>query len=320
MKTASTVLCVFFACLMAPGAIAQDAGQIVFSTTPIDAASPGGLTDTIASGQPIYAVAILEKPLPALAGKTSASKVPVEIFLYELKAPLYDYQEPSEAQLETASLTVSGAALQDAHLPVDIVPVPDAMTAYGSPDLTYRKFGPEFAGPVKFAKRLGQLEPGEHEIIVRVKCNYQDVAEGRFTLKGDDYSSYAAQAGQINDAATGAKTRSTTMPAPAMSDPALEKEMIAAFTASQTYRDRIGGEVQRIVIIDPDWTIRRNQLTGAILHRYIRAHIAVKNDDGTCTLWQLVTFQQDYVGGAFQATKFDGVGDPVPIPCANVAG
>ncbi|MCJ7484252.1 MAG: hypothetical protein MUO31_14965, partial [Thermodesulfovibrionales bacterium] len=57
---------------------------------------------------------------------------------------------------------------------------------------------------------------------------------------------------------------------------------------------------------------------GIILHRYIRAAIAVKNSDGTCTVWPLVTFQQDYVGDKFQKTRFDGVGNPYKIPCEHV--
>ena len=64
------------------------------------------------------------------------------------------------------------------------------------------------------------------------------------------------------------------MPKSARSDKKLEKEMIAAFKSSQTYRDRVKGDVVRVVIVDPDWMMRRNQLTGIILHRYIRAAIA----------------------------------------------
>jgi hypothetical protein len=94
--------------------------------------------------------------------------------------------------------------------------------------------------------------------------------------------------------------------------------MIGALKSSKTYQERIKGEVIRVVIVDPDWMIRRNEITGVILHRYIRATIAVKNSDGTCTVWQLVTFQQDYVGNKYQKTRFDGVGDPYKIPCENV--
>ena len=238
--------------------------------------------------------------------------------MYELKPPLYDYQQPSEAQLEFGSLTVTGDALQKNFLPVDIVPNIGAMTAYGQADFAYKKFGPKFDGPVKFAEKLAKLEPGDHTIVVKVKCNYNFVAEGTFTLTGDDFTVFDAKAQELNEAASGLKTQDTVMPKAAKSDPALEKEMIAAFVGSQTYQDRIKGEVIRIVIIDPDWMIRRHEITGVILHRYIRAAIAVKNGDGSCTLWNLVTYQQDYVSDAFQATRFDGVGDPVKIPCGNV--
>jgi hypothetical protein len=312
-----------FACLVAlasSAALAQDPGTIVFSSSMIDPANPAGLSDSFEAGQPIYAMAFLDKTLPAYTNRKTATKVDTEVFLYELKQPLYDYQDPSEVQLEFGSLLVSGDALQQEHLPIDIVPDPGAMTAYGHPELSYKKFGPSFDGPVKYAAKLSQLEPGEHAIVVKLKCNYEVVAEGSFTLAGEDFASYETASADINAAAQGAKTRSTVMPAAKMSDPALEQEMIAAFKASQTYKDRVKGEVKRLVIIDPDWMIRRNELTGVILHRYIRAAIAVTNADGSCTLWNLVTFQQDYVSDAFQPTRFDGVGDPVPIPCDKVAG
>jgi hypothetical protein len=308
----------FLACLLCLNASAQTAGEIVFSTRAIDPASPALLTDQFAPGDNIYSVAYFDKSLAGLTGKNTAGKVTVEIFLYELKAPLYDYQEPSEAQLETSTFTITGDALQKKFLPVDIVPGTGSMTAYGQPEFSYKKFGPKFDGPVKFAEGLAKLEPGDHTIVVKVNCNYNFVAEGSFTLSGDDFTVFDAKAQELNEAAAGLKTQETAMPKAAMSDPALEKEMIAAFTGSQTYKDRIGGEVIRIVIIDPDWMIRRHDISGIILHRYIRAAIAVKNGDGSCTLWNLVTFQQDYVSNAFQKTKFDGVGDPVKIPCENV--
>jgi hypothetical protein len=203
-------------------------------------------------------------------------------------------------------------------LPLDIVPRTDAMTAYGSQELVYQKFGGEFYGPVIFAAALGRLEPGEHTIVVKLSCNYQFVSTGKFTIKGGDYAAYQKMSKDLNGAASGAGTKSAVMPKAARTDKGLEAEMTGAFKNSQTYRDRIKGEVLRVVIMDPDWMIRRNELTGIILHRYIRAAIAVKNSDGTCTAWPLVTFQQDYAGGKFQKTRFDGVGDPYKIPCENV--
>ena len=215
-------------------------------------------------------------------------------------------------------MTISGTALQNNYLPLDIVPGTGDMTAYGDPNLVYKKFGPKYAGPVEFAERFSKLEAGEHEIIVKVKCNYNVVSEGKFILKGDDFSVYQKKSDAINTSASNLKTKVTVMPKSARSDKNLESDMKVAFMNSQTYKDRVKGEILRIVIIDPDWMTRRHKISGVILHRYIRAAIAVKNSDATCTLWNLVTFQQDYVSNAFQKTRFDGIGDPVPIPCENV--
>jgi len=305
-------------CLMSMNASAQKAGGIVFSKKMIDPANPGESTTRFEAGDRIYSLASFDKSLLEIAGKESAKKVPVEVFIYELKAPLYDYQQPSEVQLETSALSVSGGALGKKHLPLDIVPGTDELTAYGGSELVYEKFGPKFYGPVKFAERLSQLEPGEHTIVVKLKCNYNVVAEGKFVIAGKNYPAYKQMAEELNRFASGEKTKGATMPKAARSDKGLEAEMADVFKNSQTYKDRVKGEILRVVIIDPDWMTRRNKLTGAILHRYIRAAIAVKNSDGTCTVWQNVTFQQDYAGGSFQKTKFDGIGDPYKIPCENV--
>lgn len=312
-----TILIVFL-CLFATDVFSQNAGEIIFSKTAINPANPEGLSTELNVGDPVYAVAYFDKNILELGGSATAKKVNMEIFIYELVPPLYDYQQPSEMQLETGALTISGDTLQKKNLFLDIVPNAKDMTAYGSPELVYEKFGSKFYGPVKFAEQLSKLEPGKHTILVKVNCNYNLVAEGKFLIQGDNYSVYQKMSDDLNAAASGAKTKNEVMPPAALSDKSLETEMISALKNSQTYKERIKGDILRIVIIDKDWTIRRHELTGAILHRYIRAAVAVKNSDNTCTLWQLVTFQQDYVSDKFQATKFDGVGDPLLIPCENV--
>jgi hypothetical protein len=303
--------------ILSVNALAQKPGEIVFSKTLIDPSKPASLTTQFKSGDRVYAVAFLEKSIAGIIG-TGDKKVDVELFLYELKPAAYSYQQPSEVQLESNTMTVSGDALQKTYLPLDIVPGTDAMTAYGSKDLVYKKFGSEFYGPVAYATALSQLEPGEHTIIIKLNCNYNTVSVGKFVIKGSEYAVYKKLSKELNEAASGASTKSAMMPKGARSDKTLESDMVRALKSSQTYKDRIKGEVLRVVIIDPDWMVRRHEITGAILHRYIRAGIAVKNGDGSCTVWPLVTFQQDYVGNKFQATRFDGVGDPYKIPCENV--
>jgi hypothetical protein len=220
--------------------------------------------------------------------------------------------------MEFSTLHVHGDALKNKYLIVDIAPNKESITAYGQKDLVYDKFGKESYGPVKYAKAIANLEAGERTIIIKININYQFVAEGQFKIKGDNYSFYKSLSKELNGAVDILKMKDAVMPKAAMNDKKLESEMIAALKNSQTYKERIKGDVIRLVIIDPDWMIRRNEFTGVILHRYIRATAAVKNEDGTCTVWQLITFQQDYVSNKFQKTKFDGVGDPYKIPCENV--
>jgi len=308
---------VLFLTCFSLNALAQKPGEILFSKSLINPSKPTALTTQFQTGDNIYAMAFLDKSILGILG-SEQKKVDVEVFLYELQPPLYSYQEASESQLESNTLQVLGSALQKPYLPLDIVPGTNALTAYGGQELVYKKFGSTYYGPVAFATALSQLGPGKHTLIVKLSCNYNFVATGKFDIKGNDYGVYKKMSKDLNDYASGAGTKSAVMPKAARSDKGLESDMISALKSSQTYKERIKGEVIRVVIVDPDWMIRRNEITGVILHRYIRATIAVKNSDGTCTVWQLVTFQQDYVGNKYEKTRFDGVGDPFNIPCENV--
>ncbi|MBI5470754.1 MAG: hypothetical protein HY961_00270 [Ignavibacteriae bacterium] len=299
-------------------ALSQTEGKIIFSNQLIDPAKPEKTLQEFKAGDPIYAMAFVPKSFAAIIKNETAKKTSVEIFLYVIKPPLYSYQQPSENQLVFSTLWISGKAMQNTKLPLDIVPQASSMTAYGTSDLTYTKFGQQFDGPVKFAEALSGLERGKHTIMVKLNCNYESVAEGQFTIEGTDFSVYKNLSDKLNAAAAGIQTQSATVPKPAMTDAKLEAEMLDALKSSQTFKTRMQGAVLKLVITDPDWSIRRHEISGAILHRYIRAAVAVKEGGGTCRVWPLVTFQQDYVGNRFQKAKFDGVGDPYQIPCENV--
>jgi hypothetical protein len=125
---------------------------------------------------------------------------------------------------------------------------------------------------------------------------------------------------ELNSAAQNAGAKNAVLPVAKKTDAALETQMITAFKNSNDWKSGFidASEVLRISIIDADWFIRRNELTGAILHRYIRAAIAVKTKSGTCAYYSLVTFQEDYVGGKFQPLRYDGAGDKIMMDCANV--
>ncbi len=291
---------------------------IVFSNHPIEPGSPSALTHEFQSGDHLYALAKLEKSVSELCRASGKQKADVEVFLYKIVPPLYSYQQPSEEEFESCTLTVSGESLLKPYLMLDLVPDPASMSTYGNTDLQYKKFGASFDGPVKFAKKFATLESGTTKILVRVQCNYEAVAEGIFTLQGEDFSMYTNMSTGINDAASGLKTQGTVMPKAVLTDKKLEKDLLKAIEASQTYKERIKGKILQIVITDADWILRRNELTGAILNHYIRASIAVQYDDKSCKVWPC-SLRQDYVSGKFQETVYDGTGDPYPILFENIS-
>lgn len=294
----------------------QEAGTIIFSKTMINPSSPTDLTTDFKASDNIYAVAYVKQNLVDMFNNENPKKMDAEIRLYEIKPPLYDYQQPSQMQLEYSIMWIYGDAMSKNYLPIDIVPDKNNMTAY-TEEYQYEKFGDKFYGPVKFALALAKLTPGKHEIVVKFNFNYKDVAEGKFTIDGTDFSVYKSLSKELNTGADVNKTKKAVFPKPLMTDKKLETDMISVFKNSATYKDRIKGDVLKLSITDADWYLRRNEVTGIILHRYIRASIATKEKDGTCTVWPTV-FQQDYIGNKFDKTKFDGVGDPYKIPCENI--
>ncbi len=300
--------------------IAQNAGEIIFSSSPIDPLQPAEMKTGFKAGDPIYAVAYLPSTVQEIYKAKAEAKLEVEVFIYELKPPLYSYQEPSEEQLTFGSMWVSGNALKNKFLVIDLVPLPDNTNAYGTPEITYKEFGKKFDGPVNYAENLAKLTSGDHELKILVRCYYNDAASGKLKISGNDFSVYNKSSEELNLAAQNAGAKNAMFPQAKMKDAATESRMIAALKNSNDWKSGWlnATEVLKIAIVDADWYIRRSEITGAILHRYIRAAIAFKTKEGTCAYFQ-ATFQEDYVSGKFQPLKYDGAGDRNPINCENLS-
>lgn len=217
-------------------------------------------------------------------------------------------------------MRVSGNILNDKFLVIEIAPDPEATSAYTTPGIIFKEFGKKFDGPAMYALSLSKLQQGKHTLKIVVRCNYNDAASGVITLSGNDFSMYKKLSEDLNLVAQNAGSKNAVMPPSEKSDAALEAKMIASVKNSNDWKNgRFDAtEILRIVIIDPDWIIRRNELTGIILHRYIRAVIAVRTREGSCAFYKQVTFQEDYISGKFQPLKYDGAGDKVMMDCANV--
>ncbi len=300
--------------------ISTDPGNVVFSSSPIDPASPSGLKTDFKAGEPIYAVAFLPKALNQLymyAG--SNDKLQVGIFFWSIKPALYSYQtEPRREQLAFCSVMVSGDLREKNILVLDMVPDPATTKVYDTPGLHYKKFGSKYEGPVELAKGLAKLEPGDNTLYVEIRADDAKVASGTIIISGGDFSVYTKMSEQLNEVAMNAGAANAEFPAAVTSDPPREARMVTALKNSNDWKTGWldGVEVLKTAITF-DWEIRRNAISGAILHRYCIAAMAIKNKAGGC-FYRKVTFQEDYVGGKFQPLRYDGVGDKVMIDCAKI--
>lgn len=301
--------------------IAQNEGQIIFSKSPIDPAQPMAITDQVKAGDHIYAVAYLPKTISEFYENSGErGKVNLEIFIYTLKPPLYEYQQDDrEEQLIYSNMWVSGSIKENKYLVIDLVPDSKTTLAYKTPEIMYKEFGKKFDGPAKFAEAISQLEAGDNKLKIVLNVNYDIAAEGKLTVSGDGFDAYKQLAQELNGVAANAGADSEQMPKAMMHDATTEAQMLAALKKSNDWNSGWfkATEVVKLVISDPEWYVRRHEISGAILHRYIRAAVAMKLEDGTCG-YRFITYQEDYVGGKFQPLRYDGASDRHAINCNNI--
>lgn len=104
------------------------------------------------------------------------------------------------------------------------------------------------------------------------------------------------------------------LPKPAMNNAGLEQQMMNVLK-NQGWSETF----QKVIITSSGWTINKNQLTGAILYRYIGAVGVSKNADGTCA-YQQFTFSNEYTGGGNYSNtlKLNSIGNKKEIGCDKV--
>ena len=107
---------------------------------------------------------------------------------------------------------------------------------------------------------------------------------------------------------------SRTLPKAAMSNAALEQQMVNAAN-NLGWNDKFS----KAIITSSSWTVAKNDLTGAILYRWLPAVCTIKDTDGKC-YYQEFSFKQDYAGGGnYSGTiKFNSYGGKKEIGCDKV--
>ncbi len=107
---------------------------------------------------------------------------------------------------------------------------------------------------------------------------------------------------------------SRTLPKAGMSNAALEQQMVAAAN-NLGWNDKFS----KAVITSLSWTIAKNDLTGAILYRWLPAVCTIKGTDGKC-YYQEFSFKQEYTGGGnySNTVKFNSYGGKREIGCDKI--
>jgi hypothetical protein len=284
-------------------------GTIFFSKAPIDPLNPQNLTNQFKAGDFIYGIAWLDETFRELLENSNLRKLQFQI-KYKI-----DY-------FRTTTGYLNGEILGNNYLAFEIIPDPATAISYTSDFFEYSKYPNPAAceGPILIANDFLELEPGKNQIEFVLNFNYKDYASGSLTIEGNNFNVYNGIMRSLISGADEKALADARMPQAKMKDAKTEASMLEAFRNSNDWKTgRIKAtESLRLVIIDADWTNRYHPISGAIIHRYIRSAIAVKDKDDKCYYYPLVTFQEDYVGGKFQPLKYDGAGDRLPIQCGNV--
>ncbi|MCG8701218.1 MAG: hypothetical protein MI922_24405, partial [Bacteroidales bacterium] len=71
-------------------------------------------------------------------------------------------------------------------------------------------------------------------------------------------------------------------------------QLMKDFAGKEGWKAEIGG----IKIVDRDWNIERNEITGIILNRWIAAQVYIKYNDGICKVCRFV-FEQNHNGSDY---------------------
>jgi hypothetical protein len=97
------------------------------------------------------------------------------------------------------------------------------------------------------------------------------------------------------------KVSNTQLPSPVMKDAALEKSFIEIF--NKYHGEKLGATAIKAVLLNDDWIILRNEVSGIVTGRRRSAAIAYKKKDGKCYYFSSFSIEQEYVGGSFGSSK-----------------
>jgi hypothetical protein len=119
---------------------------------------------------------------------------------------------------------------------------------------------------------------------------------------------------KIVDLNKGERATKVKMTPAVTNDPSIIAQITIALKESSFGKQRT---IIKINVLNSDWSIKRNELTGIISHRYKYFEAALKNSDGSCVLLKVCWYQQDHIGSGY-GKGYITQGELHEIMCENV--
>ncbi len=268
-------------------------GKIILSRNPIIPKQENASTSVsnFTLKDHIYGMVYLKGTVKELSDGAAVGQTTMVITLFMDGNEMGSYEFPMDAKMQ-----------QSTYVPIEILPNPETAQ--------------DCAGAVKYATMLSQCSPREHEITFRFSTIFMSYRRdlGTGTCQVDCSEGQEGLAGVIG-AYRKRALKNVFLPKPAMNNPALEAEMIAAAKVMLNNRGLPGTPV-KAVITESGWTLYRHPISGAITDRKINGAVSVKKPDGDCVFYSL-TFVQEYIGGKYTKTQPHSVDSGTDIDCGN---
>jgi hypothetical protein len=208
-----------------------------------------------------------------------------------------------QRDLDSAQQNVKSALLADAQKNADLLKRINESIEAGKSESLYN----ELLFRQAFWENAAKIFPDEAEIATA----YGSIAKTIRDL-GTPEQLAAKAAANLN-----ARIDAERLPRAAISDAKLEKWFRDVFTETSQQRNR-NYTFLKAVILDANYAIKRNEVTGVILGRSRGAAIAFKDQDGKCK-WGIYAITQDYAGGSFSGSGTLSMDfDHKEIRCGNV--
>ena len=111
------------------------------------------------------------------------------------------------------------------------------------------------------------------------------------------------------------KIKSTKLPTPVIKDATLEKMFVDAF--NKKFKEEYKGTAIKAIMLQSDWQIERNQLTGIVTGRIRQGAVVYKGLDGKCYLISIMHLYLGYIGNTSQQAQATYAQDGQEMLCEN---